>query len=52
LLIFQGLSPAAEVGDNMKMEVADEEMSSDLLSRETCFSLFIKFAKEVMEYDH
>jgi len=42
----QGLSQAGEVAD-AKMEVADDEPSSDLAARETCFCLFIKFAKEV-----
>jgi len=46
--MFQGLSQTAEVAD-VQMEVADEEVSSDLASREACFSLFIKFAKEVTE---
>jgi len=49
--MFQGLCEAGEVAD-AKMEVADEERSSDLASREACFCLFIKFAKEVMEFDH
>ena len=30
------------------MEVADEVSSSDLASREACFCLFVKFAKEVI----
>ena len=45
--MFQGLIDAGNVGD-MKMEVTDEETSSDLASREACFCLFIKFAKEVI----
>ena len=48
-MMFQGLSQAAEVGD-VKMEVADEVPTSDLSSRESSFCLFIKFAKEVMDF--
>ena len=45
-MMFQGLEKTAEVGD-VQMEVVDEGSSSDLAIRETCFCLFVKFAKEV-----
>jgi len=45
--MFQGLSHADAIKD-VKMEIADEEPSSDLATREACFYLFTKFAKEVM----
>ena len=50
-MMFQGLSQADEAG-HVKMEVADEGPSSDLATREACFCLFTKFAKEVMAYCH
>ena len=46
--MFQGLSQADDAV-HVKMEVDDEEPSSDLASREACFCLFTKFAKEVIE---
>lgn len=44
--MLQGLSETGDVA-NVKMEVADEDRSTDLASREACFCLFTKFAKEV-----
>jgi len=47
--MFQGLNQADDTV-HVKMEVDDEELSSDLASREACFCLFTKFAKEVIEF--
>jgi len=41
-MLFQGLGIAAEE-QSVQMEVAD----ADLATREACFYLFVKFAKEV-----
>ena len=50
-MMFQSLSQADDAV-HVKMEVDGEEPASDLASREACFCLFTKFAKEVMEYCH